>query len=65
VGDVLHDPHSGVSGRRAVLTAASEVMLGSFVFSSVSPVQEPEPRWQRGLANRLKQTGAVRSATAK
>jgi hypothetical protein len=45
--------------------AANEVMLGSFVFSSVSPVQEPEPRWQRGLANRLKQPGAVRSATAK
>jgi hypothetical protein len=45
--------------------AASEVQLGSFVFSSVHPVKEPEPRWQRGLANRLKAPGASRSAMSK
>jgi hypothetical protein len=45
--------------------AASEVQLGSFVFSSVHPVHEPEPRWQRGLANRLKAPGAARSAMSK
>jgi hypothetical protein len=34
--------------------ASSEVLLGSFAFSSVHPVHEPEPRWQRGLAARVK-----------
>lgn len=32
----------------------SAVLLGSFVFTSVQPLQEPVPRWQRGLAARIK-----------
>ncbi len=34
--------------------AQSSVVVGSFVFTSVLPLQEPVPRWQRGLAARLK-----------
>jgi hypothetical protein len=30
------------------------VLLGSFVFTHVQPLHEPEPRWQKGLAARLK-----------
>lgn len=30
------------------------VLLGSFVFTSFHPVREPVPRWQKGLAARLK-----------
>jgi Family of unknown function (DUF6502) len=40
--------------------ASSEVLLGSFAFSSVHPVHEPEPRWQRGLAARVKQPAGSR-----
>jgi hypothetical protein len=42
-----------------------EVVVGSFVFNSVLPVHEPKPRWQRGLAARLKLSGASRSSAAK
>jgi hypothetical protein len=36
----------------------SHVLLGSFAFASVESLHEPEPRWQRGLAERLKRPGA-------
>jgi hypothetical protein len=45
--------------------AAGEVTVGSFVFNSVLPLDEPKPRWQRGLASRLKLSGAARSSVAK
>ncbi len=41
--------------------AASDVMVGSFAFTSVQSVIEPVPRWQRGLAERLKRPGMARS----
>jgi hypothetical protein len=41
---------------------ASPVVVGSFAFISVQPTKEPQPRWQRGLAERLKRTGTVRPA---
>jgi hypothetical protein len=41
---------------------ASAVVVGSFAFTSVQPVHEPQPRWQRGLAERLKRPGTARSA---
>jgi hypothetical protein len=41
---------------------ASEVVVGSFAFTSVQTTKEPEPRWQRGLAERLKRPAAARSA---
>jgi hypothetical protein len=44
---------------------AGEVVVGSFVFNSVLALQVPKPRWQRGLATRLKQPGATRASTAK
>jgi hypothetical protein len=37
---------------------AGEVVVGSVVFNSVLPLREPKPRWQRGLATRLKQPPA-------
>jgi hypothetical protein len=40
--------------------AASDVLVGSFAFTSVQSVEEPKPRWQRGLAERLKRPGATR-----
>jgi hypothetical protein len=40
---------------------ASPVLLGSFVFTSVQATQEPQPRWQRGLADRLKAATGLRS----
>jgi hypothetical protein len=43
-------------------SAASDVVVGSFAFTSVQTVNEPEPRWQRGLAERLKRPGTARSA---
>jgi Family of unknown function (DUF6502) len=42
--------------------AASDVIVGSFAFTSVQSVNEPEPRWQRGLAERLKRPSTARSA---
>jgi Family of unknown function (DUF6502) len=42
--------------------AASDVVVGSFAFTSVQSVNEPEPRWQRGLAERLKRPSTARSA---
>ena len=42
--------------------AESDVVLGSFAFTSVQSTHEPEPRWQRGLAERLKRPGTARSA---
>jgi Family of unknown function (DUF6502) len=45
--------------------AAEEVVVGSFVFNSVLPLREPEPRWQRSLASRLKSPGAAKSSAAK
>ncbi len=42
--------------------AASDVVVGSFAFTSVQSIAEPEPRWQRGLAQRLKRSGTARSA---
>lgn len=42
--------------------AATDVIVGSFAFTSVEPAHEPEPRWQRGLAERLKRPGTARSA---
>jgi hypothetical protein len=44
---------------------AGEVVVGSFVFNSVLALQVPKPRWQRGLATRLKLPGAARASTAK
>jgi hypothetical protein len=41
--------------------APSDVVVGSFAFISVQSVNEPEPRWQRGLAERLKRPGTARS----
>jgi Family of unknown function (DUF6502) len=43
--------------------AASDVVVGSFAFTSVQSVREPEPRWQRGLAERLKRPGTARLGT--
>ena len=40
---------------------SSEVVVGSFAFTSVQSIREPEPRWQRGLAERLKRPGSSRS----
>ena len=42
--------------------AESDVLVGSFAFTSVQSIREPEPRWQRGLAARLKRPGTARSA---
>lgn len=42
--------------------AASDVEVGSFAFTSFQSINEPEPRWQRGLAERLKRPGIARSA---
>jgi hypothetical protein len=41
--------------------AQSDVLVGSFAFTSVQAIKEPEPRWQRGLAQRLKRSGPARS----
>jgi hypothetical protein len=41
--------------------AASKVVVGSFAFTSVQSTHEPEPRWQRGLAERLKRPGTARA----
>jgi hypothetical protein len=38
----------------------SDVIVGCFAFTSVQSLNEPRPRWQRGLAQRLKRTGAPR-----
>jgi hypothetical protein len=40
---------------------SSDVLLGSFVFTSVHPLQEPTPRWQRGLAMRMREPPTPRS----
>jgi hypothetical protein len=48
--------HEGQEG------GASDVVIGSFAFTSVQSVNEPEPRWQRGLAERLKRPGPARPA---
>jgi hypothetical protein len=40
----------------------SDVVVGSFAFTSVQSINEPEPRWQRGLAQRLKRPGTAVSA---
>jgi len=37
--------------------ADSDVLVGCFAFTTVESLQEPEPRWQRGLAQRLKRPG--------
>jgi hypothetical protein len=37
---------------------SNEVLLGSYVFSTMVPVHQPEPRWQRGLAARVKSSAA-------
>jgi hypothetical protein len=42
--------------------AHSDVVVGSFAFTSVQSLHEPEPRWQRGLAERLRRAGTGRSA---
>jgi hypothetical protein len=42
---------------------AGEIQLGSFVFTSIHPLQEPEPRWQRGLATRVKQSATSRPSS--
>jgi hypothetical protein len=42
--------------------AESDVVVGSFAFTSVQSINEPEPRWQRGLAARLKRPRNTRSA---
>jgi hypothetical protein len=44
---------------------SNEVVLGSFAFSFVQPVQVPAPRWQRGLAARVKQAGTPRASAGK
>src|ERR1700722_4813441 len=44
---------------------ADEVVVGSFAFNSVVPLNEPKPRWQRGWATRLKLSGAPRPSAAK
>jgi hypothetical protein len=33
---------------------SSDVVVGSFAFTSVQSTKKPQPRWQRGLAQRLK-----------
>jgi hypothetical protein len=38
------------------------VVVGSFAFTSIQSINEPAPRWQRGLAERLKRPGTARSA---
>jgi uncharacterized protein DUF6502 len=48
----------------AAASAAEAVVLGSFAFTSVQPVNEPEPRWQRGLAERFKRPATERSSKA-
>jgi hypothetical protein len=40
--------------------ARFDVVVGSFAFISVQSIKEPEPRWQRGLAERLKRPGTAR-----
>jgi len=42
--------------------ASSAVLVGSFAFTSVQQTKEPVPRWQRGLAERLKRPGTARPA---
>jgi hypothetical protein len=42
--------------------ADAAVLVGCFAFTSVEALHAPEPRWQRGLAQRLKRPGAARSA---
>jgi len=42
--------------------AETEVVVGSFAFTSVQSLHEPPPRWQRGLATRLKRPGAAPNA---
>jgi hypothetical protein len=44
---------------------AGEVVVGSFAFNSVLAIRVPTPRWQRGLATRLKRPGAARPSAAK
>jgi hypothetical protein len=43
--------------------APDEMLLGSFVFTSIHPLQEPKPRWQRGLATRLKGSASSRTSS--
>jgi len=39
----------------------ADMVLGAFVFSLVQPMNTPEPRWQKGLAARLKHRVASRA----
>jgi hypothetical protein len=41
--------------------AKSDVVVGSFAFTSVQSINQPEPRWQRGLALRRKRASPARS----
>lgn len=42
--------------------ASAPVVVGSFAFTSVQATTEPAPRWQRGLAERLKRPATGRPA---
>jgi hypothetical protein len=42
--------------------ATQDMLLGSFAFTSVDPVHQPQPRWQRGLATRLKKPAISKPA---
>jgi hypothetical protein len=42
--------------------SSSAVVVGTFAFTSVHTINEPQPRWQRGLAERLKRPATLRSA---
>ncbi len=60
---LIESAEAFLEGRVAKQEAASsEVLVGSFAFTSVQSTQHPEPRWQRGLAERLKRPGTARSA---
>jgi hypothetical protein len=41
--------------------SAADVLLGAFVFTLVQPMSSPAPRWQKGLAARLKEPAATSS----
>ena len=45
----------------APMNGAAEVLLGAFAFTLVQPMSTPEPRWQKGLAARLKEPAAAQS----
>jgi len=48
------DSRVGKSREGGAQEAPPAVLVGSYVFATVQPTQQPVPRWQRGLAARIK-----------